>query len=102
MRILLFVDLPMNDAIEVRRYKRFRKILISNGYIMLQYSVYCKICQNRDTVKWHLDYLDKNLPNDGNIMVLLITEKQYQAIKYMVGSKKSLDKKITSSKLLCF
>lgn len=65
MRILLFFDLPVDDAIAVRRYTRFRKLLIQSGYQMLQYSVYCKICPNRDTVKWHMDYLTKHLPSDG-------------------------------------
>ncbi|MBQ6712757.1 MAG: CRISPR-associated endonuclease Cas2 [Selenomonadales bacterium] len=59
MRILLFFDLPFDDAVAVKRYTRFRKLLIQSRYQMLQYSVYCKICPNKDTVKWHLDYLKK-------------------------------------------
>lgn len=102
MRILLFFDLPMDDSTAVRQYARFRKLLIKSGYQMFQYSVYCKICPNRDTVNWHIDYLNKHLPSDGSVMMLLITEKQYQSIRYLVGSKKALDKKITSEKLLLF
>lgn len=102
MRILLFFDLPVDDAIAVRRHTRFRKLLIQSGYQMLQYSVYCKICPNRDTVKWHMDYLTKHLPSDGSIMVLMVTEKQYQSIQHLVGTKKALDKKITTARLLKF
>lgn len=102
MRILLFFDLPMDDSAAVKQYTRFRKILIKSGYQMLQYSVYCKICPNRDTVNWHIDYLNKHLPPEGSVMMLMITEKQYQSIKHLVGSKKALDKKITASKLLLF
>ena len=80
--------MPVDDAIAVRRYTRFRKLLIQSGYQMLQYSVYCKICPNRDTVKWHMDYLTKHLPSDGSIMVLMVTEKQYQSIQHLVGTKK--------------
>lgn len=102
MRILLFFDLPFDDAVAVKRYTRFRKLLIQSGYQMLQYSVYCKICPNKDTVKWHLDYLKKHLPQDGSVMVLTITEKQYQSIQHLVGSKTELDKKMTDSRLLLF
>ena len=57
---------------------------------------------NRDTVKWHMDYLTKHLPSDGSIMVLMVTEKQYQSIQHLVGTKKALDKKITTARLLKF
>lgn len=40
--------------------------------------------------------LEKNIPADGSVMLMTVTEKQYQSIKNLVGSKKALDKKITS------
>lgn len=102
MRIILFFDLPMLSDAEVRRYTRFRKYLLANGYIMMQYSIYSKIFPNRDTVKWHQHDLERNLPPDGSVMVMTVTEKQYQCIRNLVGSKKALDRKITSNKLLTF
>lgn len=102
MRIILFFDLPMLSDTEVRRYTRFRKYLLSNGYVMMQYSIYSKIFPNRDTVKWHRQELERNLPPDGSVMVLTVTEKQYQSIQNLVGSKKALDRKITSKTLLTF
>lgn len=102
MRVILFFDLPMLSDAEIRRYTRFRKYLINNGYIMMQYSIYSKILLNRDVVKWHMNDLEKNLPPDGSVMTMTVTEKQYQSIKNLVGSKKALDRKITSKKLLTF
>ena len=78
------------------------KYLLKNGYIMMQYSIYSKILQNRDTVCWHLQELEKNLPSDGSVMVMTVTEKQYRSIQNLVGSKKALDRKITSKKMLIF
>lgn len=49
-----------------------------------------------------MDYLTKHLPSDGSIMVLMVTEKQYQSIQHLVGTKKALDKKITTARLLKF
>jgi CRISPR-associated protein Cas2 len=102
MRSILFFDLPMMSDAEVRRYTRFRKYLINNGYIMMQYSIYSKIFPNRDTVKWHMQDLERNLPSDGSVMIMTVTEKQYQSIQNLVGSKKALDRKITSKRLLAF
>ena len=102
MRVIIFFDLPMLYEVEVKRYARFRKYLIKSGYIMMQYSIYCKIFPNRDLVKWHIKELEKNIPADGSVMLMTVTEKQYQSIKNLVGSKKALDKKITSENLLIF
>lgn len=102
MRIILFFDLPMVSDAEIRRYTRFRKYLLSNGYVMMQYSIYSKIFPNRDTTKWHMQELERKLPPDGSVMVMTVTEKQYQSIQSLVGSKKALDRKITSNKLLTF
>ncbi len=102
MRIILFFDLPMLSDAEVRRYTRFRKYLIRNGYIMMQYSIYSKIFPNRDTVRWHMNDLKRNIPPDGSVMLMTVTEKQYQSIQNLVGSKRALDRKITSKNLLTF
>ena len=48
MRLILFFDLPMTTKEEVKIYTRFRKYLIKNGYMMMQFSVYCKIFPNRE------------------------------------------------------
>ena len=45
MRILVFFDLPVKTKAERRRATRFRKDLIDDGYIMLQLSVYSRICK---------------------------------------------------------
>lgn len=102
MRLMVFFDLPMLTTDEIRRYNHFHKFLLKNGYIMMQYSVYSKILQNKDAVNWHMEVLQKNLPPDGSVMSLCITEKQYAGMKKLVGAKKALDNKITSKPLLVF
>ena len=102
MRWMVFFDLPMIKPEDVRRYNHFHKFLLKNGYIMMQYSVYSKILPNKDAVNWHMKVLDKQLPADGSVMTLCITEKQYAGMKKLVGSKLALDKKITSKNLLTF
>ena len=87
MRLILFFDLPMNTRQEVKVYTKFRKYLIQNGYMMMQFSVYCKIFPNREAAVKHVQVLKKNVPLHGQIRIMLVTEKQYAKIEVIVGGK---------------
>ena len=41
-------DLPMDTAKEKRIYQLFRKGLIKEGFVMMQYSVYVRTCPTRE------------------------------------------------------
>ena len=90
----------MTTKKEKRVYSRFRKYLIKNGYMMMQYSVYCKICPNRDAAVKHVSILRKNVPNDGQIRLLMVTEKQYSKIEIIVGGKSNQEKIINSESFI--
>ena len=64
MRLILFFDLPVVTKKDRRNYNVFRKYLIKNGYLMMQYSVYCKIFANREAAVKHVNILKKNVPDD--------------------------------------
>jgi len=100
MRLVLFFDLPMTTKKEKRVYSHFRKYLIKNGYMMMQYSVYCKIFPNRDAAVKHVNILRKNVPNDGQIRLLMVTEKQYSKIEIIVGGKSNQEKIINSESFI--
>ena len=48
---------------------------------MLQYSVYSKLFSNRDSATKHIQILKTEIPQKGNIRILLLTEKQYSKWK---------------------
>lgn len=100
MRLVIFFDLPMTTKKEKRVYSRFRKYLIKNGYMMMQYSVYCKIFPNRDAAVKHVAILRKNVPHDGQIRLLMVTEKQYSKIEIIVGGKSNQEKIINSESFI--
>ena len=87
MRLLVFYDLPMNSKYYIKEYTNFRKSLLRAGYIMIQYSIYSKLCLNQDSADRAIKRIEKELPKFGNVRLLTITEKQYQKMKIMVGSK---------------
>ena len=46
MRLLLMFDMPTDTASDRKAYRKFRKFLINEGFIMHQFSVYSKILLN--------------------------------------------------------
>ncbi len=87
MRMLVFFDLPTDQAEDRKAYRKFRKFLIKEGFLMHQYSVYSKILLNSSNAKIMLDRLHKNKPKNGSVSVLTITEKQFAKMVYLTGSK---------------
>lgn len=86
MRMLVFFDVPVKTAAERRRYSDFRRFLLNDGYHMLQYSVYTRICNGFDSVLKHKVRLKNNLPDNGSVRLLVLTEKQFDAMEVLVGS----------------
>ena len=82
-----------------KEYNKFHKFLIKNGYIMMQESVYTKLALNNSIVLSEKDKLKKNKPPKGLVQLLVITEKQFSRIEYLVGDKKT-DIEDTESRLI--
>ena len=85
MRVIVFFDLPVLTKIERRQYTKFRKYLIEQGFIMIQESVYSKIVLNSTAKEKVMTHLRNNKPSSGNVMVLTVSEKQYQTIEFLAG-----------------
>lgn len=85
MRMIVFFDLPMETCEDRREYARFRKFLIKSGFMMMQQSVYCKLTLNQNAAAGLMEHIRKNKPQKGLVQALLITEKQYARIEFIVG-----------------
>ncbi len=53
MRIMVFFDLPVQTKAQRREATRFRSFLLNDGYHMIQYSVYARVCNGADAVEKH-------------------------------------------------
>ena len=65
MRMMVFFDLPTLTLEDKRHYRNFRKVLIKNGYIMLQESVYCKMMTRPSVEKSMKNLIHSNKPPKG-------------------------------------
>lgn len=89
MRIIVFFDLPSVTSSERKEYRSFRKLLLKNGFIMLQESVYSKIALNATVVNYLIEALRRGKPPNGSIQVLTVTEKQYGKIEFIIGERQT-------------
>ena len=89
MRMLVFFDLPTITAEDRKNYRHFRKLLITNGFIMLQESVYCKLMTTPSVEKSINNILQKNKPPKGLIQTLIVTENQFSKMNFIIGESTS-------------
>jgi len=87
MRLLLMFDMPTFTAKDRREYRQFRKFLISEGFLMHQYSVYTKLLLNDTQAKSMVARVEKSNPKRGHITLLKVTEKQFASMLYLYGEK---------------
>ena len=87
MRILCFFDLPVETKKEQKEYREFRKALISNGFQMLQYSIYYRVIPNRSVGNKYESILKKSIPSGGEIRLLYVSEKQFADMQLLVGRR---------------
>ncbi len=85
MRCMVFFDLPVETGEDRRNYRLFRKLLVKNGFIMLQKSVYCKMMTSPSVENSIKSLIEKNKPPKGLVQLLTITEKQFSKMEYVVG-----------------
>ena len=102
MRILVFFDLPVTTKAQRKAASQFRKFLVKDGYHMVQYSVYARVCNGVDSVETHRKRLKAGLPSKGSVRMLVVTEKQYNAIEILVGNPEIYDKPQEFEQLMIF
>jgi CRISPR-associated protein Cas2 len=102
MRFLVFFDLPVVTRAERRAYTQFRRFLLNDGFDMIQFSVYGRILNGRDAETKHMQRLVQNLPPEGSVRCLTVTERQYAGMKLLVGLPLFQEKAVKANQLLLF
>ncbi|RRK10919.1 CRISPR-associated endonuclease Cas2 [Lactiplantibacillus garii] len=85
MRLIVMFDVPMDTSEQRRAYRRFRKALIGEGFLMMQYSNYVRVCVNKKAAQFVEKRITPLAPPGGKVQTMTVTEKQYQAMHYIVG-----------------
>lgn len=85
MWVVAMFDLPVDTPSARKRYARFRKSLLQDGFAMMQFSVYIRHCASRENADVHLNRIEIAVPDDGEVRVLLITDKQFERMHVFWG-----------------
>lgn len=75
--LLVAFDLPVLTKEQRKAATDFRKWLIDDGFLMLQYSVYARSCVSAARQETHLARIRHQLPPEGSVRVWFITRSQW-------------------------
>jgi CRISPR-associated protein Cas2 len=75
--VLVFFDLPVGTPEERKAATNFRKDLLKDGYIMVQFSVYARPCGSADRVETQVRRLKPKIPAKGEVRGLIISDAQW-------------------------
>ena len=91
---MVIFDLPVLTAKQRKMATRFRNFLLTDGYTMLQYSVYVRICNGADEMRKHSIRLRYSVPDNGSIQMFPITERQFETREIILGNYREEDTRI--------
>jgi CRISPR-associated protein Cas2 len=85
MWVLAMFDLPTDTKQARRAYTQFRKSLLRDGFSRMQYSVYVRHCASEENADVHVQRIQTALPDDGEVRLLAITDKQFERMHVFWG-----------------
>ena len=89
MRAVLFFDLPIVSPKQRKDARKFVRDLKKLGFFMLQESVYIKMNLDDYYTEQIVKAVDAIKPSEGSIMILNVTEKQFQQMRILLGDFES-------------
>jgi CRISPR-associated protein Cas2 len=84
--MIVAFDLPVTDKRQRREATGFRKFLLDDGYLMIQFSLYARSCVSFARQQTHLRRLEEHLPPEGSVRALFVTRSQWERAFVMHGS----------------
>lgn len=85
MWIICMFDIPVRTKTEMRKATRFRNLLLDEGFVMKQFSVYIKPVKSLNVGQTVTRKLSKFIPDNSSISFLYITDKQYLMTENYLG-----------------
>lgn len=82
-------DLPVKTRAQRRLYARFRKLLLSDGFCRIQYSVYARYCPSEESAQARREAVRHGLPPEGQVRLLSVTDRQFGKMDSYVGKKRT-------------
>lgn len=93
MWLIVMFDLPTDTEEAKKAYREFRKVLLNDGFIMLQYSVYGRHSPSEENLRVHENRVKAHIPDDGQVRLISLTDKQFERMKVYYGNVRKATEK---------
>lgn len=87
MWLFVFFDLPTQTKTDRKKAAGFRKVLLKDGFVMMQFSVYIRYCASGEVADLHTRRIRSMVPDRGQVSILRVTDKQYGKIHNFWGGR---------------
>lgn len=94
MWVLTMFDLPTDTKKARKQYADFRKYLLKDGFMMMQYSVYIRHCASKENAEVHTQRITQHIPADGEVRVITITDKQFERMSVFWGKMHKVPERV--------
>jgi len=89
MWLQVIFDLPVKTRSQRKNATGFRKMLLDLGFDMEQFSVYLRFCPDKNFAEKLTKDIERQLPPDGSVKMLMFTDRQYENIRVYKGKSKN-------------
>ena len=93
MWLIVCFDLPTDTPKARKQYTIFRKQLIEDGFLMMQFSIYYRHCASNENTTVHLQRVRSMVPPEGEVRVLQFTDKQFARMEIYCGKRRNKTEK---------
>ena len=90
MWVVAMFDLPVDTKKARRAYTDFVKFLRRDGFTRMQYSVYARHSASKENAAVHISRIQDNLPPDGEVRILTVTDKQFERMNVFWGNSRKM------------
>lgn len=87
MWLLAMFDLPVETKENRKDYTRFRKTLLKDGFMMLQFSVYARYIPSEEAAEAHRRTVRCAVPPLGQVRLVALTDHQFAKMEVFYGRK---------------
>lgn len=91
MWMMVMFDLPTETHSQRKSAAKFRKLLLDEGFEMIQFSVYVQFTGTFESSHKFVRIIKKNNPQYGDVNILFFTDKQFSNIIHI---KNRVDKSL--------
>ncbi len=87
MWVIVMFDMPTETKADRKRYAKFRKQILDDGFNMFQFSMYIRHCMSRENADVHVQRVKKYCRKKGILALCALPISSLDKWKYLMGRK---------------